>query len=88
MPPSAKTPYWTDEADGAPISICAILVEAQPDHVAVVQRAHGEGVAELLAAGLTAHAAGEHRLAREQLTRAGRLCVEPLGYYPPEPGAR
>lgn len=84
LAPTAQTPWWSDEADGQPLSIRDLLLNAPPDQIAALRRAHGQAVAALIAAAFDAAAAREHQRARELFTRAGRLCTEPLGHCPRE----
>jgi hypothetical protein len=82
-PPCATTPFWSDNADGRPLSLPA-LVLADPERRALLEVAHADGVRQLLLAAFTARQAGEYRRARELFARAGRLCTEPLGHWPIE----
>jgi hypothetical protein len=82
-PPSAHTPFWSDNTDGRPLTLPGLLL-GDPERHALLEQAHADGVHALLLAAFAARNNGERTRARELFSRAGRLCTEPLGHWPIE----
>lgn len=82
--PHPGTPYWSDSTDRRALQFAGLVI-GDPRRRDRLELAHADAVRELLLAAFAARHANQHARARELFTRAGRLCTEPLGYWPPDP---